>query len=537
MVAQVLKHQWVTTLVPLRKGAKPAEIFGLIFLVLVSLFLGGNYFAYVWAAGQLAIDPRGASTAVAGASLIVFWITVPVLFGAQPTYTDPSRYAVFSRRARELMPAFVVVGLLSWGGVVTLVASVSHVLAWSSAGAVAMVTAVLGVLLGWSAAMIASNLLLVAMSAVMAKRRFRETMMILVMLLCCGLGLGMQVVTRTATVTRTVPVNVGRIIGWTPLGWAWSMPWEVAHGRWLAFAIKLVVSIATVAVMVWAWQAIVARRLVAPTGDGGSVEKVKAANGIDRMMPATPTGAITGRTLRYLKRDPRMTSLLLNTFLVPLLASAPMLVHGGGEVHGPQTALIFTAIPFAAMLVATPMYAGSLISYDGTALWHHIESSVTGVEDRRGRAIAYLLVTMPVSLALAVIASWWCGQWKLLPVVSAEALGVLLLSTGIGSWTSVVNPMRVVESRKGNGFNSGSSVGAGCLGALLGMGAGILVVIPMIALVVLVAISGHAWWSILLTFVGGLGWSFLVLHFGIVVGGRRLDRTWDEVLTKITPVA
>ncbi|MCQ8208170.1 ABC transporter permease, partial [Cutibacterium acnes subsp. acnes] len=123
------------------------------------------------------------------------------------------------------------------------------------------------------------------------------------------------------------------------------------------------------------------------------------------------------------------------------------------------------------------------------------------------------------------------------PVVSAEALGVLLLSTGIGSWTSVVNPMRVVESRKGNGFNSGSSVGAGCLGALLGMGAGILVAIPMIALVVLVAISGHAWWSILLTFVGGLGWSFLVLHFGIVVGGRRLDRTWDEVLTKITPVA
>ncbi|MBD4447264.1 ABC transporter permease, partial [Xanthomonas citri pv. citri] len=76
---------------------------------------------------------------------------------------------------------------------------------------------------------------------------------------------------------------------------------------------------------VWAWQAIVARRLVAPTGDGGSVEKVKPANGIDRMMPDTPTGAIAGRTLRYLKRDPRMTSLLLNTFLVPLLASAPML--------------------------------------------------------------------------------------------------------------------------------------------------------------------------------------------------------------------
>ena len=107
MVAQVLKHQWSTTLAPLRKGAKPAEIFGLILLVLMSLFLGGNYFAYVRAAGQLDIDARGASTAVAGASLILFWVIVPVLFGAQPTYTDPSRYAVFSRRARELMPCLL----------------------------------------------------------------------------------------------------------------------------------------------------------------------------------------------------------------------------------------------------------------------------------------------------------------------------------------------------------------------------------------------------------------------------------------------
>ena len=536
MVAQVLKHQWSTTLAPLRKGAKPAEIFGLILLVLMSLFLGGNYFAYVRAAGQLAIEARGASTAVAGAALIVFWVIVPVLFGAQPTYTDPSRYAVFSRRAGELMPAFVVVGLLGWGGIVTLVASVSHIFAWSSAGAAPIVAAVLGDLLGWAAALIASNLLLAAMSIVMAKRRFREATMVLVALLCCGLGVGMQVVMKADPVTHRIPVSAGRIVGWTPLGWAWSMPWESARGSWLAFVIKLIVSIAAVAVMVWAWQAIVARRLVAPVGDGASAAKVKAANRIDRMMSATPTGVIAGRTLRYLKRDPRMVSLLLDIFLVPLLAAVPMLVNGGDEVRSPQAALIVTAIPFAVMLIATPMYVGSLISYDGTALWHHIEASVTGEEDRRGRAIAVLLVTMPVSLVLAVVITGWCGQWELLPVVMTEALGALLLSTGIGSWMGVVNPMRVAENRKGNGFNSGSSAGAGCLGGLLGMVAGIPVAIPMIALVVLVAIEENAWWSILLAFVGGLGWSFLVLHFGIVVGGRRLDRTWDKVLTKITPV-
>ena len=164
------------------------------------------------------------------------------------------------------------------------------------------------------------------------------------------------------------------------------------------------------------------------------------------MMSATPTGVIAGRTLRYLKRDPRMVSLLLDIFLVPLLAAVPMLVNGGDEVRSPQAALIVTAIPFAVMLIATPMYVGSLISYDGTALWHHIEASVTGEEDRRGRAIAVLLVTMPVSLVLAVVITGWCGQWELLPVVMTEALGALLLSTGIGSWMGVVNPCLLYTS-------------------------------------------------------------------------------------------
>lgn len=539
MVAQVLKYQWGTTLAPFRKGARAAETIGLIFLILMSLFLGGNYFAYVWLAGQLGTDPRGSTTTVAGASLIVFWIILPVLFGAQPTYTDPWRYAVFPRRAKELMPAFVIVALLSWGGIVTLIASASHVLTWSGAGAVAMAAAVLGVLLGWTAAIIASGLLLAAMSAVLAKRRFREAMMVFVVLLCCGLGVGMQVVTRTDATTHTIPVNVGQIVGWTPLGWAWSLPWEAADGRWLAFVVKLVAGVAVVGVMVWAWQVLVVRRLVAPVGDGGSVEKVKAASRIDRILPATPTGAITGRTLRYLKRDPRMISVILNTFLVPVLVGLPMLVNAGEEAHDPQTAVIMTAIPFATMLVATPLYCGSLISYDGTALWHHIEASVTGVEDRRGRAIAYLFVTMPVSLVLSVAITGWCGHWELLPVVITEALGALLLSTGIGSWMGVVNPMRIAENRKGSGFSSGSgsSAGAGCLGALIGMVSGFLVAIPMIVLVALVGMSGNAGWSILLACVAGLGWSFLVLHIGITMGGRRLDRSWNEVLTKITPAA
>ena len=186
-----------------------------------------------------------------------------------------------------------------------------------------------------------------------------------------------------------------------------------------------------------------------------------------------------------------------------------------------------------------PLYAGSLISYDGTALWHHIEASVAGAEDRRGRAIAYLIVTMPVGLLLALVMVWRCGQWELLPVVVAEAWSALLLSTGIGSWMGVVNPMRVADNRKGSGFNSGSgsSTGAGCLGALIGMVAGVITAIPIGLLVMLVGMTDNSWWSILLTFVVGLAWSLLILHVGIIVGGRKLDRSWDEVLKKVTPVS
>ena len=123
MVAQVLKYQWRTTLAPCRRGAKAGETVGLIFLILMALFLGGNYFSYVSSTGQLGVDPRGATTVAAGASLMVFWIVLPVLFGAQPIYTDPSRYAMFPRRPRELMLAFVTAGLLGMGGIVTLVAA------------------------------------------------------------------------------------------------------------------------------------------------------------------------------------------------------------------------------------------------------------------------------------------------------------------------------------------------------------------------------------------------------------------------------
>ncbi|WCC79494.1 ABC transporter permease [Cutibacterium equinum] len=537
MVAHVLKYQWATTLAPFRKGAKASERVGLIGILLMALFLGGTYFAYVLSSGQLSVDLRGATVTTAGASLIVFWIALPVLFSAQPIYTDPSRYAIFPRRARELMPAFVTTSLLGLGGVIALLVAASHVLVWNSVGTIAV--AVVGVLLGWAGAVIASNLVLAAISAVMAKRRFREAMTVLVVLVFFGVGIRMQFGVTADATTNAVPVSAGKIIGWTPLGWAWSMPWEAARGLWLLVIVKLVLALAGLVLMVWAWQAIVDHRLVSPTGDGGGAEKVKAESRIDRMFPATPTGAIAGRTLRYMKRDPRMMSLLLNTFLIPILGMIPTFINGGDEIRNPHAVLVFTAAPFMAMLCAIPLYAGSLISYDGTALWHHIEASVTGAQDRRGRAVAYLVVTMPIGVLLAVAMVWRVGRWELLPVVVAEACGALMLSIGIGSWIGVVSPMRVPESRKGGGFNSGSgsSAGAGCLGGFIGMVAGLITAIPIIALVVVVGVTHAAQWSIWLTFVAGLGWSFLMLHVGIIVGGRRLDRSWDEVLKRITPIA
>ncbi|MDO4413129.1 ABC transporter permease [Cutibacterium sp.] len=538
MVTKVLKYQWRTTLAPFRKGAKASEVFGLIAIIIMALFLGLSYFAYVTSTGRLGVDSRGSTTAVAGASLIVFWIVLPVLFGSQSTYTDPSRYAVFPRRARELMPAFVMAGLLGMGGIVTFLAAVSHIFAWSSSGTVDVVAAGLGVLLGWAGAMVASNLLLAAMSAVLAKRRFRETMMILLWLLCCGLAVGMQFVLRADPTTTEIPVHVGRIVGWTPLGWSWSMPWEAANGSWLAFVVKLLFSVVVLALMVGAWGIIVDRRLVSPTGDGDGAEKVTTESRIDRIFPATPTGAIAGRTLRYMKRDPRMVSVLLTTFLVPVLSSIPMFINDTNEASDTTSALFFTGFPFVVLLWVAPLYAGSLVSYDGTALWHHIEASISGAEDRRGRAIAYLIATTPIGLVLAFVLVWRCGQWELLPVVVAEAWSALLLSTGIGSWMGVVIPVRVAENRKGGGFNSGwGSLGASYLGVLIGMAVGSILSAPIVFLVVLVGISGHSWQSIVLTFVVGLGWSFLVLHLGIIVGGRRLDRSWHEVLEKITPVA
>lgn len=527
MVAAVLRNHWRVS-VPLHRGATPGEVLGFIGWLVIILMMGVPYAGAVCLTAGMTVEMRGAATTAQGASLLAAWIVIPLMVSGQSQFTDASRYAVFPLRGRELLRALLAVALIGPGGVVALLLCLTHAVAWHDGGPMVVLASVIGLLLGWVTVLVVGQLVLLGLSAIVSRRRVRETIGLVAVIF---MVVGMLLVQHLGDHVP-VPTMTGRILGWTPVAWCWSVPWEVATGRWWAAGVKLFCSVGLVALMLWGWAVLVARRLVSPAGNEGSAERVHGSNPIDRLLPATVTGAIVGRTLRTMRRDPRMVSMFVSTFLIPIIVVMPMLFHPGEGAE----ARVATMLPFVIFVLASPGSAANLISYDGTALWHHIVASVRGIEDRRGRAIGFLVVIIPAVILMAVAVTWRAGQWRMLPASIGVAVGSMMIATGIGSWLGAVNPVRMPESRKGGGFASSSGFEtAGCISALASMAIGGVLAIPVAVPAIFTIVKADVSWLPYLTLLVALVWSWLVLHVGIVLGGRVLDRNWLTVMERIRP--
>ena len=57
--------------------------------------------------------------------------------------------------------------------------------------------------------------------------------------------------------------------GWSPFGWAWAMPADVARGQWLYAGMHLLLAAALVVVLWRAWEYFLAARLISPVEAAG----------------------------------------------------------------------------------------------------------------------------------------------------------------------------------------------------------------------------------------------------------------------------
>lgn len=404
-----------------------------------------------------------------------------------------------------MSPAFLTVAL-----------AVEQVIGWSrsvQAAVAALVAAVLGV----STCVLLARTATTALAHALSARRGRELVAVATAVVMSGAVLSYNMLIASGD-TSPSRVRVDRSVvvtaGWTPFGWAWAIPWDVARGAWVTAIVHLLLASALVASLLRAWQWLLDKALCSTTT--GSVGTVRAR--ADHGTRTGPVGAIARRRLLAWRRDSRLLATLARLLIAPVLFIVAAVVepdHGAEAVVAPVFLAAFTGVALA-----------NDLAFDGVAWWMQVAAGVPGWCDRAGRAVGLAgplaVVSVALTVALAVGGLLPDGLVWFAPVVStiscAIALGLLL---------GAVRPGQA-PSRAAGAF--ASQAGGGAIGCLMYLAC---VLGPVLASL---PVGVAAWFArdsvpgSLVVLLGAVGYGAAALTAGIVFGGRLLDRRAPEIL-------
>lgn len=519
MVAHLVRLKLTLLRNGLRRSAW--QVVGLVLAALYGLLAMVVVVASMATASVQAPELRGLVAVLSGSVLVLGWWLVPLVsFGIDAT-VDPARFVTFTIPRRSMLLGLAIGALIGIPGVVTTVSALSLAGVWWRTPA-ALLVAVPCSVLGIATCVVGSRATTSAFSNLMSKRRVREltAATTLIPLILVG-PLFSRAALSGGGVTKAGIERVADALGWTPIGAAWAVPWEVSEGHWAGAAARFAIAVATLVVAVVVWDRALAHALVNPLHE--SVSTRNRGLGWFGRLPATPLGAVTARSLTYWVRDPRY---LLAIAIVPLLPVI-LLLFGGG------TRLLFLG-PTAAFLMGWGISAD--VAYDGSAFWTHLAAPVTGLTDRLGRVLGAASIAVPVVGTYVVGSALLNGRPATIPALVGVSVGVLGTAYGAASIVSalVVYP---VQRPGENPFQTrqGASMAA-VTSQLLGWFAVLALSTPEAALaaVAITQDSVVVGWGAL---VVGLLLGGLMLVVGLRVGGRVLERNGADLLRRILSFA
>ncbi|UCR90113.1 transporter [Mycetocola spongiae] len=457
---------------------------------------------------------------IAGSVLILGWIIGPIVSSGMDRTLDPARLMTFPMRPETLMTGIAAASLLGIPGIITFLLSLTTAGTWLHYP----VAAIAAVLLAPVAAMtcvLACQLATTALSRLAANRRFREIIAGVLIVLLVLLGPILSGVTSGFMSLAEALPGLANVLSWTPLGAVWAVPAEIAGGHWGPAGLKLLIALATLALLFLAWRPLFLTNI--GSSNEGSRTTVRSGTGWFRHFPATPRGAIAARALTYWLRDPRYLQSLIVVLVFPVMfaflahtTELPILLPGSTVI--------------LAMLLALSTFTD--VSYDGTAFSTHVMRGVRGIDDRLGRIWANALVTVGPVLVIAVVTTAIVGRWDQLPTLLGLCAAVTLGGFGVSSVCSAIFVMPVPQSGE-NPF--ASKPGAGMLsmvGMLGSYGALLVISLPAIACAIIAGITVQPLWAWLTLLVGVLGGA-LFFWIGVRWGARIFDRRAPDLLAKV----
>lgn len=511
----------------LRNGLRrqPVQLIGM--LIGGAYALGGTIVALLGLVGARTASDTTLVSAIltlAGAGLLLAWVLVPIMaFGTDPTL-DPGRFATFSVPNRQLAVGLIVTALLGVPGAATAVVTLAAVLPWTRSVGATLV-ALAGSLLGLATAILGSRVATGLAAALLRTRRGRESMIMLWTVAMLGYFAVVPRFSSGQHPSKEEIVSLGGIVGWTPLGWAWSAPGRLVAGDPVGALLRLVFAAVLVAGLLWVWVRLVAtaqtnpRAAVAPpsNGDGGGL-------GWFERLPATPAGTITARVLTYWRRDPRYRVGMILMPVMPLVVALST-----SSQSGPGT--FFIAPVMLAFLVGLGPHND--VSYDGSAIWLHVAAGVSGYADRLARLVPYVVMAVLLEPVYLVLACSHSQRWDLLGPVAGLVTVTALSTWGVSSSINVLMPYRAPEPGENPYTVAPGSAGMAMAAQLVTMAVTGVVVTPVAVLTLWQGLGSPPSWVGPTAGLSGLVIGVVVLAVGVRVGGTHLMRNGDKVLARM----
>jgi ABC-2 type transport system permease protein len=462
---------------------------------------------------------------IIGGSLVMLgWAILPVVaYGIDETL-DPARFATFAVPRRQLVIGLLLSSLVSVPAAVMAILGLATVITWSRsllAVVVAPVAAVVAVLTCVALGRVTST----ASFAMSRQRRGKGALLFLMLLLSLGVGVAVSSIMKRASSPGLLP-HLADVLGWTPLGLAWSAPADIVDGAIGTGLLRLALGLVFLVVMLVAWDSLLRAALENPRATAGAAPATRNTGlGWFGRLPPTPTGAVAARSIVSWRRDPRYVASVALVLVLPLGLLVPALTGG-------DSAWTLAMAPVAGFMLGWSTHND--IAYDGTAFWGHVATGVSGRADRIGRLAPTAFAGSVLLPGYAAVSCALIGRWSLWPPLFGTGLGFLLTGFGVASVMSALRPYPV----PGPGENPfGAPPGSSALTVLVQAVAGTAVFVLNLPLlgVGIGALMGNVWmgWLCLgLAVVLGSG----ALALGTWWGARIYERRAPELLADLSRI-
>jgi ABC-2 type transport system permease protein len=465
------------------------------------------------------IELARSAEVVFGSLIVVIFTVLPLVLGIDDTL-DPRRFALFGISTNRLSFGIALASLVSVPAVVITVIAFALVVTWSRtplAIALAVVSAVLIVITCLLSTRVATSVA----SFLLSTRRARDAsgLVGLIALVCLAPAIAALASVDWRNDAVGVLSSIEGVVSWTPLGAAWAVPADAAAGDFGLAAAKLAIAVAWIGVLWLCWRTLVARMLVTPERQAAP-RRYRGLGWFDRL-PSKPTGVIAARNLTYWGRDSRYGTSLAVVPLIPAIMVVALHIAGI-----PLAPLALLPVPVMCLFLSWAIHND--VSFDNTAVWLHLASSVAGKADRWGRVIPVLFVGLPIVVVGSILSVWAYGDWSVLPSLMGVSACILLSGLGLSSIMSAAFPYPTV--RPGDSPFSQPTGGGSPAGLIqaLSFGAIIVFAAPSLVFAALGFLGEPSWhgWS----FVSGVAIGLAVLFIGVAVGARVFDKRGPQLL-------